>query len=102
MFIYIFFVKTNFVSKQFQELANGISKILLCLQTVECLLWFPKFIWVVQSGTGLYGVVRDSTGRHDVVRCGTGWHSLVRGAMVWYGVVRRGTPRIGFRVYAIS
>ena len=46
MFIYIFLVKTNFVSKQFQELASEISKILVCLQTLECLLWFPIFIYI--------------------------------------------------------
>ena len=44
--MYIFFVKTDLVAKQFQELAIGISKILLCLQTMECLLWFSMFIYI--------------------------------------------------------
>ena len=61
MFIYIFFEKTDFDSKQFQELAHEISKILLCLQTVLCLLWFPMFIYIflmkADFGTMWYGVV---------------------------------------------
>ena len=79
-----FFCQNRLCFQQFQELANEILKILLCLQTLGCLLWFPKFIWVVQSGTGWYGVVWGSTGRHGVVRCGTGWYGVVRCGTDWY------------------
>ena len=41
-----FFRQINIFPKQFQELANGIAKILLCLQTVVCLLWFVMFIYI--------------------------------------------------------
>ena len=70
MFIYIFIVKTNFDSKQFQELDNGISKILVCLQTLECLLWFPMFIYIFFDESRL-------------------WDDVIRGGMGSYGIVRR-------------
>ena len=87
MFIYIFFVKTDFDYKQSQELANGISKILLCLQTMECLLWFPMFIYIF--------LVKADFGSmwHGVARGPTRWYGVVPGSTEWYGVVWSGTWR---------
>ena len=69
-------MKTDFVFKHFQELPNGISEILLCLQTLECLLWFPMFIYTLLMKTDF--VFKHFQGWYGVVRSGTEWYVVVR------------------------